>query len=81
MQRLPLRLSRRVRHVVARMLVGFGAACAGMFTGFVGSAIVVVPIVGPGPSATNLAAALAVGLGVAGAISSLAVPVRGVRMR
>lgn len=74
-------LVRAGRRLVARLLVGFGAACAGVFVGFVGSAIVVIPAVGPGPSAMNLATALAVGLGVMGAVMSLAVPVRGVLVR
>lgn len=59
---------------MARLTVGFGSACAGVFVGFVGSAIVVVPTVGPGPASLHLATAIAVGLGVAGAVASLAVP-------
>ena len=68
-----------IREVLFRCLVAFGAACAGLFVGLIGSAVVVIPAVGPGPSSNNLAMATALGLAVAGAIASLAVPVEPAR--
>ena len=73
MQAEPERMG--MRGVLYRLLVAFGAACAGLFIGLVGSAVVVVPALGPGPSSANLAAAIALGLAVTGAVASLAVPV------
>jgi hypothetical protein len=64
-----------MRGVLYRLLVTFGAACVGLFVGLVGSAVVVIPAVGPGPSSANLAMAVALGLAVTGAIASLAVEV------
>ena len=65
----------RLRWLVARALVAFGAACAGLFVGFFGVAVVFAPLVGPSPSTADLAAAAAVGCAVMGAIGSLAVEV------
>lgn len=67
-----------IRGVLYRCLVAFGAACVGLFVGLVGSAVVVIPAVGPGPSSANLALALGCGLAVMGAIASLAVPIEAV---
>lgn len=64
-----------MREVLYRLLVAFGAACAGLFVGLVGAAAVVIPAVGPGPSSSNLAMALGLGLAVAGAVASLAVEI------
>lgn len=64
-----------LRWLVARVLVGFGAACAGMFVGFFGCVVVLAPLVGGGPSMQNLAVAAAFGCAVMGGIGSLAVEV------
>lgn len=62
--------------VVGRCLVAFGAACAGVFAGYMTTAIVIVPTIGSARAPANLAWTIAAAVGVAAAVASLAVPVR-----
>ncbi len=60
--------------VVARVAVAFGAACAGMFVGLVGFAVL-MPFLGPAVASPNAGVAAGIGLAVAGAVASLTVSV------
>ncbi|MEY2397603.1 MAG: hypothetical protein QOJ00_777 [Actinomycetota bacterium] len=64
-----------VRLLATRCLVAFGAACAGLFVGYIASSVFILPRLGPGAASQNLATSIAIGLAVAAAVASLAVPV------